>query len=182
MERKSIESKKFLSPTRVKSDNSPKERALKIPRVQAIKPSPIAATYLFVLKDSTNQATPGSKREIAELKAAILSKIKNNLPNSKPRGIFTNAHGKVTKTRPGPEAVCKSFAKTIGNIAIPAKRATEVSKKATEMAVEPIFCLDGIYAPYAIIAPMPRLKVKKACPNAAKIMEPFIFEKSGVKR
>ena len=53
-----------------------------------------------------------------------------------PRGIFTNAHGKVTKTRPGPEAVCKSFAKTIGNIAIPAKRATEVSKKATEKSAK----------------------------------------------
>ena len=61
--------------------------------------------------------------------------------------MFTKAQGKVTKTKPGPAAASRLFAKTMGKIAIPAKIATKVSKKATESAVEPIFWFAGMYAP-----------------------------------
>ena len=118
-----------------------------MPRVQAIKPNPPAATDRLVFNDSTIQATPGSNKEMAELRAAMLNKMKNNFPKIMPSGILAKAQGKVTKTRPGPAAGSKLLAKTIGKIAIPARIATKVSKKATESAVEPIFWLAGMYAP-----------------------------------
>ena len=89
--------------------------------------------------DSINQATPGSMRDIDELKAAMLSNIKNKVPKNTPNGIELKAIGRVTKTKPGPSDAVKPFAKTIGNIAIPAKRATPVSSAATDIAVLPIF-------------------------------------------
>ena len=93
----------------------------------------------MVLSDSTIQATPGSINEIEELNAAILKRIKNRVPNSTPKGMFAKAIGNVTKTSPGPSVGSKPFAKTIGKIAIPAKRATPVSNAATLNAVLPIF-------------------------------------------
>ena len=53
--------------------------------------------------------------------------------------MFAKAIGNVTKTSPGPSVGSKPFAKTIGKIAIPAKRATPVSNAATLNAVLPIF-------------------------------------------
>ena len=147
MDKKSIESKKFRSPIGVKSDKRSKESALNMPSVQATKPNAPAAIYRLVLSDSTTQATPGSNNEIAELKAAMLNKTKKSFPKIKPKGIFTKAQGKVTKTKPGPAAASRLLAKTMGKIAIPANRATNVSKKATDSAVEPIFWLAGMYAP-----------------------------------
>ena len=55
------------------------------------------------------------------------SKTKNNVPKNTPKGMELNAMGNVTKTRPGPSDAAKPFAKTIGNIAIPANKATPVS-------------------------------------------------------
>ena len=128
----------------MKSERILNDKALKIPRVQAINPRIPEAIKRLVFNDSTNHATPGSRREIAELSAAILNSTKNNLPNITHSGIFTKAQGKVTKTKPGPDAGSKLLAKTIGKIAIPARIATVVSRKATESAVEPMFCLAGI--------------------------------------
>ena len=88
MDKKSIESKKFRSPIGVKSDKRLKESALNMPSVQAIKPNAPAAMYRLVFSDSTTQATPGSNNEMAELKAAMLNKTKNNFPKIKPKGIF----------------------------------------------------------------------------------------------
>ena len=136
--KKSVASKKFF-PKIVNSDNKLKDKALKRPRNHATKPSNKVAVILLIFKDSINQATPGSMRDIEELKAAMLNKTKNKVPKNTPRGIELNAIGNVTKTRPGPSEAAKTFAKTIGNIAIPAKRATPVSRAATDIAVLPIF-------------------------------------------
>ena len=57
----------------VKSEIKLIERALNMPRVQAINPSPPAAMYRLVFNDSTIQATPGSSKEMAELRAAMLN-------------------------------------------------------------------------------------------------------------
>ena len=99
----------------------------------------IVAVVLFIFKDSINQATPGSIKDIDELKAAMLNKTKNRVPKRIPNGIALKAIGKVTKTNPGPSEGANPFAKTIGKIAIPANKATPVSRAATETAVLPIF-------------------------------------------
>ena len=69
----------------------------------------------------------------------MLNNIKNKVPKKIPNGIELNAMGRVTKTKPGPSEAANPFANTIGKIAIPANKATPVSKAATEMAVFPIF-------------------------------------------
>ncbi len=89
-----------------------------------------------VFKDKTALKWSG---EIDELNAAMLNKTKNKVPKNTPKGMELNAMGNVTKTRPGPSDAAKPFAKTIGNIAIPANKATPVSNAATEIAVLPIF-------------------------------------------
>ena len=108
----------------------------------------IVAVVLFIFKDSINQATPGSIKDIDELKAAMLNKTKNRVPKTIPNGMALKAIGKVTKTNPGPSEGANPFAKTIGKIAIPVSythltlptnKATPVSKAATETAVLPIF-------------------------------------------
>ena len=45
----------------------------------AVNPRRIVAVILFIFKDSINQATPGSIKDIEELKAAILNKTKNKV-------------------------------------------------------------------------------------------------------
>ncbi len=85
-----------------------------------------------------------SPNDVEELKAAILKRIKNKVPNNTPNGIFAKAIGSVTKTSPGPSVGANPFAKTIGKIAIPAKRATPVSNAATVIAVLPMFWSAGI--------------------------------------
>ena len=143
MVKKSVASKKFL-PKIVNSDRRLNDNALKRPINQAKKPKIIVAVILLIFKDSINQATPGSMSDIEELKAAMLNKIKNNVPKKTPNGIELKAIGRVTKTSPGPSDAVKPFAKTIGKIAIPASKATPVSKAATEIAVFPIFWSAGI--------------------------------------
>ena len=80
--RKSVKSKKFI-PNILNSDIKLKERALKIPSVQAKAPNAMAAYDLLVLRDSTSQATPGSIKEIEELSAAMLKRIKNKVLKDK---------------------------------------------------------------------------------------------------
>ena len=128
----------------VNSESKLNDKALKRPKNQATKPSNRVAVILLIFKDSINHATPGSMRDIEELKAAILNKTKNNVPKKTPKGMELNAIGSVTKTRPGPSEAAKPLAKTIGNIAMPAKRATPVSSAATDIAVLPIFWLSGM--------------------------------------
>ena len=115
------------------------DKALNRPINQAVNPSSIVAVILLIFKDSINQATPGSIKDIEELKAAILNKTKNKVPKSIPNGMALKAMGKVTKTKPGPSDGASPFANTMGNIAIPASKATPVSRAATETAVFPIF-------------------------------------------
>ena len=122
----------------MKSDRRLNDKALKIPKNHAIKPNKRVAVILFIFKDSINHATPGSISEMDELKAAILKRIKNKVPKNTPRGIELKAIGRVTNTSPGPSEAARPFAKTIGNIAIPASNATPVSKAATDIAVLPI--------------------------------------------
>ena len=131
-------SKKFFQNI-VNSESKLKDKALNNPINHAINPNKRVAVILLILRDSINQATPGSIREIDELNAAMLSKTKNKVPKNTPKGMELNAMGNVTKTRPGPSDAAKPFAKTIGNIAIPANKATPVSNAATEIAVLPIF-------------------------------------------
>ena len=141
--KKSVKSKKFL-PNNLNSDNKLNDKALNKPKLQAIVPSIKAAVFLLNFKDSTSQATLGSRREIEELSAAILNKTKNTIPNNAPKGILLNAKGRVMNTNPGPPEGDKPFANTMGKIAIPANKATKVSKEATEKAVYIIDCLEGI--------------------------------------
>ena len=123
----------------VNSDKRLKERALKSPKNQATKPNKAVAVILFIFNDSINHATPGSIKEIDELKAAILNKTKKRVPKNTPKGIELKAIGRVTKTRPGPSEAASPFANTIGKMAIPANKATPVSSAATDIAVLPIF-------------------------------------------
>ena len=136
--RKSVASKKFL-PKIVNSESKLKERALKRPINQATNPKSKVAVILLIFKDSINQATPGSIKEMEELKAAMLNRTKNRVPKNTPRGIELNAIGKVTNTSPGPSEAARPLAKTIGKMAIPANKATPVSSAATDIAVLPIF-------------------------------------------
>ena len=137
-----MKSKKFI-PNILNSDIRLKERALKTPNIQANVPKTIEAVILFNF-NSTNQATLGSKSEIEELSAAMVKRIKKRTPKNDPNGIPLKAIGKVTKTKPGPSAGDKPLEKTIGKIAIPAKSATKVSKKATVSEVDKIDWLLGI--------------------------------------
>ena len=91
---KSVKSKK-LNPKIWNSDIRLKDKALNMPKVHAKLPSKIAALSLFIFQDSTNQATLGSKREIDELNAAMLRRIKNIIPNKDPIGIELKAKGRV---------------------------------------------------------------------------------------
>ena len=116
-----------------------KDSALRIPKDQATRPKPSVAVILLIFRDSISQATPGSINEIDELNAAMLNRIKNKVPKNTPNGIELKAIGNVTNTKPGPSEAARPLAKTIGKIAMPAKRATPVSRAATEIAVFPIF-------------------------------------------
>ena len=119
--KKSVASKKFL-PNIVNSESKLNDKALNSPINHAVNPSSAVAVILFIFKDSINQATPGSIKDIEELSAAILNKTKNKVPKSIPNGMALKAMGKVTKTKPGPSDGASPFANTMGNIAIPANK------------------------------------------------------------
>jgi len=125
----------------------------------------------------------GSIKDTDELKAAKDTRIKNKADAKELKGIPKKAMGSVSKNSDGPAVgVSSGLAKTIGKIIIPAIIATKVSRKIIKLTVLVKFCSSGMYAPYAIIAPMPKLRVKNACPIAAIITLEEILEKSGIKR
>ena len=84
---KSIESRKFLSPIKEKSDKILKLNAEPIPRIHTKNEIISADLFLDKIFSSDKYATPGSKREIDELKAATDSNIKNNGPINCPNCI-----------------------------------------------------------------------------------------------
>ena len=88
-----------------------------MPRIHAITTIEILACTLPIFLSSINQATDGSKREIAELHAAIETSIKNIAPTNNPADMFPKAIGKLINIKPGP-AVGSSPAveKTIENV------------------------------------------------------------------
>ena len=116
-----------------------------MPRIHAITTIEILACTLPIFLSSINQATDGSKREIAELHAAIETSIKNIAPINNPADMFPKAMGKLINIKPGP-AVGSSPAveKTIENIIKPETIATRLSKKATVITVLPILASCGM--------------------------------------
>ena len=109
-------------------------------------------------------------------------RTKKTGPMSWPNCIWLKADNIETKTNPGPLFGSKLKANIIGNIAKPASIATSVSKDATVNEVGTTFWSLGIYAPYAMIEPIPRLKLKKAWPIALKNVSDVTFEKSGANK
>ena len=96
---------------------------------------------------STRNATAGSISDMAEVHAANTTSTKNRVPNNNPPDISPNAIGRLTKTRPGPDAGCRPLANTIGKITIPAISATSVSMMATVNMVFEIEVFFGMYEP-----------------------------------
>ena len=153
-----------------------------MPRVQANSEIAIADDFLDKICFSAKYATLGSNNEIEELKAAIVSNIKNIGPRKFPNSIWLKAVSIEINTKPGPLFGSMLKAKIIGKIANPASMATKVSRDPTLKDVETIFSSFGIYAPYAIIEPIPRLKLKKAWPIALKKVCEFTWSKSGANK
>ena len=111
-------------------DESTTEKILKpvavpIPITQHKIEITIADCFLVKNSSSARYATPGSRIEIEELKAAIDSKIKNIGPISWPNSIWLKADNRETNTKPGPLPGSRLKAKIIGNIARPARIATK---------------------------------------------------------
>ena len=82
--------------------------------------------------------------------------------------MWPKAMGKVTKIKPGPVPGAKLLANTMGKMARPASNAIPVSAAMMMMAERVIEIFLGRYAPYIIMEPDAKLKVKKAWPKATK--------------
>ena len=129
--RKSIESRKFLPGIKLKSAHRLKLSADPKPNIHIKNERISAARFLDKMSSSAKKATPGSSKEIEELKAAIDNRIKNKGPITNPNSIWLNAESIETKTNPGPLFGSRLKAKIIGKIASPARIATRLSNEAT---------------------------------------------------
>ena len=72
--------------------------------------------------------------EMADVKAAIKSRKKNNVPQMAPPAILGKIVGKTTKINPGPAPGSAPIANTVAKIATPAIIAINVSNKITHKA------------------------------------------------
>ena len=84
---KSIESKKFFPEIISTSDQVLKLKADPIPSPHTKKAIIAADRYLDKIPSSERYATPGSSKEIEELKAATDNRMKNNGPINSPNCI-----------------------------------------------------------------------------------------------
>src|SRR5690554_592609 len=125
----------MFKPKIKKSPSKLNDKSASKPKAQAAIPeASVDLTRFKGVRSSTNSTT-GSKREMAEVMAAKVSKTKKATPTNQPPVILPKAKGRVTKIKPGPELKSKPSAKTIGKIAIPAARAITVSIITTVRAV-----------------------------------------------
>ncbi len=76
--------------------------------------------------------------EIAEVQAAISTRMKNTTPITWPKPTLPNASGRVTNISPGPSPGFSPAENTMGNRATPASSETKVSISATAMTVAPM--------------------------------------------
>ena len=116
---------------------------LATPPIQHNRAKPTVA-FIRVMPNFSNQAMPGSIKEIDELNAAIDTSTKKPVPKNAPPHISEKAIGSVSKSKPGPEPGSKPLANTNGKIAMPATKAIKVSRKATVTEALGIDWLSGI--------------------------------------
>ena len=128
---RSIESKKFFPKIISTSDQMLKLKTDPIPRTHIKNEIISADLFLDKIPSSERYATPGSSKEIEELRAATDNRIKNNGPINCPNCIWLKAESIETKTNPGPLLDSRLNAKMIGKIAKPANIAIKVSNEAT---------------------------------------------------
>ena len=115
------------------------------PRNQTTTARIVLALNRFIFLASTSHATQGSSKEIAELHAAIETKMKKIAPISSPPGIVPNATGRLINIKPGPALGSIPWvAKTIEKIISPEIIATALSKNATTRMVLPILAFCGM--------------------------------------
>ena len=122
-----------VKPPSMKSKNFELKTQME-PTINIIAPIATAATFFVLLKASANQAAIGSSSEIDDVTAAKIAKKKKAAPIILPAGAVDIAVGIVWKKIPAPALKSRSLAKTIGKIAMPAIKATQVSTAPTVKA------------------------------------------------
>lgn len=140
------------------------------------------AVLRFILKRSVMYAVTTSINDMTDVMAAISKMTKNNTANTLPSGICAKILGSTINTSPGPSCGDIPNANTAGMMANPANTANNVSEMPVKKANLFKFSSFGMYDPYVIRQPMPRLKEKNACPNAANTAFVVILEKSGLNK
>ena len=118
------------------SFNGPKERVHRIPKIVTITVDMTVALRRLMCFSSTKKATITSRREIEDVRAAMVSRRKKRIAHSCPKAMLWNTCGNVRNTRPGPESGAMSKANTAGNMAIPANTAINVSAQITCKDIE----------------------------------------------
>tara|TARA_B100001113_G_C21027522_1_gene586442 strand:- start:60 stop:557 length:498 start_codon:yes stop_codon:yes gene_type:complete len=126
-------------PNIVNPSNKLNEKREPKPISQVIIPRRMVASALLYEYLSIKKLMAGSINEIDEVIAAKKSNMKNNVAMTSPNGIAPKAIGSVLKISPGPAVEgSRLYVKTIGNIIIPARIATNVSEKATTVVTSEI--------------------------------------------
>ena len=98
---------------------------------------------------------------MAEVKAAIINKVKNIKPNRCPEGpILARTAGIVIKVRPGPAPGSKPKAKTAGKITKPANIATDVSLTTIYLAERGISSFTQVTT-ISNMQPIPKLEKRR---------------------
>ena len=107
-------------PKNIISPQIPIDKEDGIPKTNMVSPTITAAFLRFHLSSSITYATGTSSKEIADVKAAIVSSKKNKAPTKFPAGIDPNTAGKVINISGGPASGANPKAKTAGIIINPA--------------------------------------------------------------
>ena len=148
--------------------------------------SVMAAFFLDTRRSSTAHVTPTSSNEMLDVRAAIPSSMKKPVPKIRPPygsgGIDARSEGSTTNTIPGPLTEGSNpEANRVGKMMSPASMAISVSAPVTHAAEETRSSFFDTYEPYVIIAPIPRLIEKNACPTAFTMTPPAMTLKSGLR-
>ena len=115
-----------------RKETEPLLKALGIPTRKEVEPTSKAAVFRRHPSWSMKYATTTSRREMVEVKAAMVKRKKKAVPNNYPRGMALKMLGSTRKIRPAPSSGDRpGTEKRAGKIANPARNAISVSARQT---------------------------------------------------